>query len=67
MCRDVLFAVYRYASKIDFIETDIDTMKTVIELIQKRVESQDYDIDKIQVLQLKYLCSNLKTFISQMS
>ncbi len=65
--RDVLFAVYRYASKIDFIETNIDTMKTVIELIQKRVESQDYDIDKIQVLQLKYLCSNLKTFISQMS
>ena len=68
--RDVLFAVYRHAGKADFIETDISTMKEFLQMIQEKINSNDYqnyDIDKIQLLQFRYLCINLKTFITQMS
>ncbi|MCM1535439.1 MAG: KAP family NTPase [Clostridium sp.] len=65
--REVLFEVYRNAGKADFIDADIVAMKETYELVQEKINSQEYDIDKIQIQQLKWLCSNLKTFISQMS
>jgi len=65
--RGILFAVYRYAGKADFVEADVNTMKEILELVQEKLNSQNYDIDKIQIKQFKWLCSNLRTFISQMS
>lgn len=65
--REVLFAVYRYASKSDFIEKDVKSMKEMLGLVQHKLKSQNHDIDKIQIKQLDWLCDNLKTFISQMS
>ncbi len=64
--RGVLFAVYRYAGKADFIETDVATMKEILVLLQARLDSQDYDRDQIQMKQPDWLCRNLKMFISQM-
>ena len=68
--RDVLFAIYRHAGKADFREADICTMKEFLQAVQEKINSndyQDYDIDKIQLKQLHWLCGNLKTFITQMS
>lgn len=65
--RGTLFAVYRYASKAEFIEADVMTMREILRLVQERVNSRNYDMDKIQVKQLQWLCGNLNTFISQMS
>ena len=65
--RGTLFAVYRYASKAEFIEADIMTMRELLRLVQERVNSRNYNMDKIQVKQLQWLCGNLNTFISQMS
>ena len=68
--RGTLFAIYRYAGKADFIEADINTMKELLQVVQEKINSndyQDYDIDKIQLKQLHWLCGNLKTFITQMS
>ncbi len=68
--RGTLFAIYRHAGKADFIEADINTMKELLQMVQEKINSNDYqnyDIDKIQLLQLRYLCRNLKTFITQMS
>ena len=65
--RGTLFAVYRYASKAEFIEADIMTMRELLRLVQERVNSRNYNMDKIQVKQLQWLCCNLNTFISQMS
>lgn len=68
--RKILFAVYRYASKADFIEADKNTMEEILELVQEKLDSdsyKEYGIDKIQLLQLRYLCDNLNTFITQMS
>ena len=65
--RGTLFAVYRHAGKADFIEADVIAMKEILVLVQEKINSQDYNIDKIQLQQLNWLCSNLKTFISQMS
>lgn len=45
-------------------------MKEILGLVQEKVDSNDYQnygIDKIQLLQLRLLCKNLQTFISQMS
>lgn len=65
--RDILFAVYQYASKSDFVEQDKKAMKEILGLVQEKLNSQNPDIDKIQIKQLGWLCDNLKTFISQMS
>ena len=65
--RGVLFVVYRYAGKADFIEADANTMKEILELVEEKLNSQNYDIDRIQIKQFKWLCSNLRMFISQMS
>ena len=65
--RGTLFAVYRYAGKADFVEADVNAMKEILELVQEKINSHDYEIDKIQIQQLNWLCSNLRTFILQMS
>lgn len=65
--RDILFAIYRHANKAEFIETDIMAMRELLRLVQGRVDSQNHDMDKIQVKQLQWLCGNSNTFISQMS
>lgn len=64
--RGILFAVYRHAGKADFVEADVATMKEVLALLQARLDSKDYDMDKIQVKQINWLYGNLKMFISQM-
>ena len=64
--RGTLFAVYRYASKAEFLETDVVAMKEFLRLIQLKLDSKDYDVDKIQIKQFNWLCGNLRKFISQM-
>ncbi len=65
--RDILFAVYRHASKAEYTVEDTKAMEETIELVHEKLKSQNYDIDKIQIYQLKLLCSNLKEFIYQIS
>lgn len=65
--RGVLFAVYRYAGKEDFVEADVNAMKDILGAVQLRINFHYYEIDKIQLQQLNWLCGNLKEFISQMS
>lgn len=65
--RGVLFAVYRYANKDDFVQEDCNVMKEILRMVQDKIESKDCNIDKIQIKQLNWLCDNLRTFISQMS
>lgn len=64
--RSTLFAVYKYASKADFFETDVVAMKEMLKLIETKLDSRDYDMDKIQLKQMDWLCENLRKFISQM-
>ena len=42
-------------------------MKVILELVEKGIESHNCNLDKIQLKQFEYLCSNLQTFILQMS
>jgi len=65
--RGTLLAVYRDASKAEFIGDDITEMRKLLSLVQDKIDAEDYEIDKIQVKQLQWLCNNLKEFISQMS
>lgn len=65
--RGTLLAVYRHASKAEFIEADLIAMRELLSSVQERMRSQKYKVDKIQEKQLQLLCGNLKTFISQMS
>lgn len=65
--RGTLFAVYRHASKAEFIEADITAMRKLLILVKGRIDSKNYDLDKIQVKQLYWLCRNIKTFTTQMS
>lgn len=64
--RGALFAVYRYASKADFLETDVAAMKEMLRLIETKLDAKDYEMDKIQLKQIDWLCGNLRKFISQM-
>lgn len=65
--RGILFAVYRDASKAEYIEADIIALRELLSSVQKRMDADDDVMDKIQEKQLQWLCDNLKMFISQMS
>ena len=65
--RDTLFAVYSHAGNAEFIEADIMAMRKLLTLVQGRIDSENYELDKIQVKQLHWLCGNIKTFITQIS
>ena len=65
--RDTLFAVYNHAGNAEFIEADIMAMRKLLTLVQGRIDSENYELDKIQVKQLHWLCGNIKTFITQIS
>jgi hypothetical protein len=64
--RGMLFAIYRNVGKNEYDENDIESMKKLLILI-KEVKSDKHHWDKIQLLQIKYLCRNLEQFIKQMS
>lgn len=64
--RDILLAIYRYAGIDDFDEKDIDDMKLLLNLIEEKRNGKHH-WDKIQLMQINWLCLNLNDFISQMS
>ena len=64
--RGILFAIYRYAGKNEFVSGDIEAMQDFLSMVEEvRMEQNEWD--KIQKIQIEYLCSNLKQFIGQMS
>ena len=64
--RGILFAIYRHAGKGEFDEKDIETMKQLLAKVEKKYDGEN-PWDKIQLMQIKWLKSNLKGFIEQMS
>jgi hypothetical protein len=64
--RGILFAVYRNAGKNEYDENDIESMKELLVLL-KNAKMGNHRWDKIQLLQIEYLCMNLEQFIKQMS
>lgn len=64
--RGILFAIYRHAGKGEFDEKDIETMKQLLAKVEETYDGEN-PWDKIQLMQIKWLKSNLKGFIEQMS
>lgn len=64
--REVLFLIYRNASKNMFDEADVISMKKIKENLENRLSKTD-KWDRIQKLQISYLISNLSEFIEQLS
>lgn len=63
--RGILFAMYRYAGKNDFDESDVDALRKLLNLV-KEARNGEHNWDKIQLMQINWLCMNLKDFIRQM-
>lgn len=63
--RGVMFSVYRNAMPDQFEIDDYKFMENMIALIDSKKESTPGNFDKIQLLQIDYLCSNLRMFIKQ--
>lgn len=64
--RGILFAVYRNVGKGEFDEKDIEAMKQLVAKVEEKYDGEN-PWDKIQLMQIKWLKSNLKGFIEQMS
>ena len=64
--RGILFAVYRNAGKGEFNEKDIEAMKQLLAIVEEKYDGENM-WDKIQLMQLNWLKSNLKDFIEQIS
>lgn len=64
--RGILFAVYRDTGIKEFDEKDIDAMKQLLEKVGKKCDGEN-SWDKIQMLQIGWLKSNLNDFILQLS
>ena len=65
--RGVLWAIYRDAYKGKYVDKDREAMQLMLDKLQERLRSVSPDTDKIILLQFRYLCSNLNTFIDQLS
>lgn len=63
---EILFAVYRHAGKNEYDEKDVEAMKELLELVNER-KNGEHHWDKIQVMQINYLCYALEQFIKQMT
>lgn len=64
--RGILFAVYRNAGKGEFNEKDIEAMKQLLAIVEEKYDGENM-WDKIQLMQINWLKSNLKDFIEQIS
>lgn len=63
--RGILLAIYRDAVKGEFDESDIDVMKQMLDIIEN--QSNIFEkFDKIQMMQIGWLKSNLNDFIQAM-
>lgn len=65
--RGILLAVYRRATKDSFWGKDAEFMKELISQITGALPEKTASMDKIVLLQIKYLISNLQNFIDQLS
>ncbi len=63
--RGILFAMYRNAGKNDFDERDVDALQQLLSLVEE-TRNGEHNWDKIQLMQINWLCINLKDFIKQM-
>ena len=61
--RGILLAVYRNAGNKQFIENDIEHMNELYNLLDN---AENNNWDKIQLMQIRFLKENLKTFIKQL-
>lgn len=65
--RGILFAIYRDTPKGYFDEKDIETMNEIKGIIEKKLNDNEFDCDRIVKLQLKWMCANLQDFIQKLS
>lgn len=65
--RSILFAIYRHALKSDFLDADCLYMGELVEKIESVLSEREKQMDRIVLLQIRYLLSNLKGFIERLS
>ena len=65
--RRILFAVYRYSTKADFLETDRSFMEELIAQISNKLSEKKAGMDRIVLFQVDLLVKNLQMFIEQLS
>lgn len=65
--RSILFVIYRNALKSDFLDADRLYMIELVERIENVLPEKEKHMDRIALLQIRYLLSNLKEFIEMLS
>lgn len=65
--RGILLAIYRNASKRDFLDMDCSFMNKLVVRIQNILPEREKHMDRIALLQIRYLLSNLEEFIEKLS
>lgn len=65
--RNVMFAVYRYATSNDYLEDDLITMIDLRNAVTKKLAQISPEFDRIALYQIKLLLKNLNGFIEQLS
>lgn len=61
--RSIFFAVYRDSGNAEFLSSDIETMREISLTIESALDVLSSEMDKILLLQIRYLISNLTDFI----
>ena len=65
--RGILLAIYRHATKGDFMESDAEFMRELVSKIDDTLPEKSASMDRIVLMQVKYLIGNLQKFIEQLS
>ena len=64
--RGLLFVFYRDVAKNEYEESDKVALSHLLESLQEKISEKNNNWDRIQLLQIEYLISNLKEFVSKM-
>ncbi len=65
--RSTMLSVYRNALPGQFEIDDYEFMKSMLARISSKKENLPRDFDRIQLLQINYLCENLNMFMNHLS
>ena len=65
--RGAFLVIYKHATNGSFLEDDVSFMKSLVSEIESALPERSDGMDRIVLMQLKFLIDNLQHFIEQLS
>ena len=65
--RQIMFFIYRHATKYDFMEDDVLFMQSLKDRVNEKITESSESMDKIALQQFRWIINNVEEFINNLS